>query len=35
MVRADGLAVVAGDTTIPTGGDVEVIVFRDLAIQSV
>jgi molybdopterin molybdotransferase len=35
MVRADGLAVVAGDTTIPSGGDVEVIVFRDLAIQSV
>jgi molybdopterin molybdotransferase len=35
MVRADGLAVVAGDTTIPAGGDVEVIVFRDLAIQSV
>jgi molybdopterin molybdotransferase len=35
MVRADGLAVVAGDTTIPMGGDVEVIVFRDLAIQSV
>ena len=35
MVRADGLAVVTGDTTIPVGGDVEVIVFRDLAIQSV
>ncbi len=35
MVRADGLAVVTGDTTIPAGGDVEVIVFRDLAIQSV
>ena len=35
MVRADGLAVVTGDTTIPMGGDVEVIVFRDLAIQSV
>ncbi len=35
MVRADGLAVVAGDTTIPEGGDVEVIVFRDLALESV
>jgi molybdopterin molybdotransferase len=35
MVRADGLAVVAGDTTVPVGGDVEVILFRDLAIQSV
>jgi molybdopterin molybdotransferase len=35
MVRADGLAVVPGDTTVPVGGDVEVIIFRDLAIQSV
>jgi molybdopterin molybdotransferase len=35
MVRADGFAVVPGDTTIPDGGDVEVIVFRDLAIQSI
>jgi molybdopterin molybdotransferase len=32
MVRADGLAVVAGDTTIPAGGDVDVIVLRDLAL---
>jgi molybdopterin molybdotransferase len=35
MVRADGLAVVEGDTTIPVGGDVEVIVFRDLDLASV
>jgi len=35
MVRADGLAVVEGDTTIPIGGSVEVIVFRDVALQSV
>jgi molybdopterin molybdotransferase len=35
MVRADGLAVVAGDTTIPAGGDVEIIVFRELALRSV
>ena len=35
MVRADGLAVVPGDTTVQVGGDVEVIIFRDLAIQSV
>ena len=33
MVRADGLAVVDGDTTVPAGGDVEVIVFRDVAID--
>ena len=31
MVRADGLAVVPGDVTIPEGGSVEVIVFRELA----
>ena len=30
MVRADGLAVVAGDTTIDIGEQVEVIVFRDV-----
>jgi molybdopterin molybdotransferase len=35
MVRADGLAVVPGDTTVPAGGDVEVIVFRELALPSV
>jgi len=35
MVRADGLAVIPGDTTIPLGGDVEVILFRDLAIKEV
>ena len=29
MVRADGLAVVAGDTTIATGQEVEVILFRE------
>jgi molybdopterin molybdotransferase len=31
MVLADGLAVVAGDTVIPAGGEVEVIALRDLA----
>jgi len=35
MVRADGLAVVPGDTIVPAGGDVEVIVFRALAQDSV
>jgi molybdopterin biosynthesis enzyme len=35
MVRADGLAVVPGDTTVASGEEVEVIVFRDLALQSV
>jgi len=35
MVRADGLAVVPGDTTIPVGGQVEVVVFRQLALRSV
>jgi molybdopterin molybdotransferase len=35
MVRADGLAVVPGDTTIPAGGDLEVILFRDLELESV
>lgn len=30
MVRADGLAVVPGDTTVLPGEDVEVLVFRDL-----
>jgi molybdopterin molybdotransferase len=35
MVRADGLAVLAGDTTIGAGEQVEVIVFRDLALESV
>jgi molybdopterin molybdotransferase len=34
MVRADGLAVVPGDTTIATGDDVEVIMFRQVAIDS-
>lgn len=34
MVRADGLAVVAGDTTVDKGEEVEVIVFRDLALSS-
>ena len=34
MVRADGLAVVAGDTTVAKGDDVEVIVFRDVALSS-
>jgi molybdopterin molybdotransferase len=33
MVRADGLAVVPGDTTIDAGQDVEVIVFRDVALE--
>jgi molybdopterin molybdotransferase len=35
MVRADGLAVVPGDTTIAAGDGVEVIVFRDLAVQNI
>jgi molybdopterin molybdotransferase len=30
MVDADGLAVVQPDTTVPVGGDLEVIMFRDL-----
>lgn len=30
MVRADGLAVVPGDTIVEQGGDVEVIVFKGL-----
>jgi molybdopterin molybdotransferase len=30
MVAADGLAVVPGDTTIPTGGDVTVILLRSV-----
>jgi hypothetical protein len=30
MVAADGLAVVPGDTTIPPGGEVRVIVLRAL-----
>ena len=34
MVKADGLAVVGGDTTIAPGEDVEVIVFRDVAVDS-
>jgi molybdopterin molybdotransferase len=33
MVRADGLAIVPGDTTIEKGQDVEVIVFRDIALD--
>jgi molybdopterin molybdotransferase len=33
MVRADGLAIVGGDTTIREGEPVEVIVFRDVAIE--
>ena len=35
MVRADGLAVVPGDTTIGVGQDVEVVVFRNIALESV
>ncbi|MBM3219474.1 MAG: molybdopterin molybdotransferase MoeA [Candidatus Rokubacteria bacterium] len=35
MVRADGLAVVQGDTTVAAGDEVEVIVFRGLAVQDV
>jgi molybdopterin molybdotransferase len=35
MVRADGLAVVPGDTTVKVGDQVEVIVFREVALQSV
>ena len=35
MVRADGLAVVPGDTTIRAEDEVEVIVFRALALESV
>jgi molybdopterin molybdotransferase len=34
MVRADGLAVVPGDTTVAPGDDVEVILFRDLETDS-
>jgi molybdopterin biosynthesis enzyme len=30
MVAADGLAVVEPDTTVPAGGDLEVIVLREL-----
>ena len=33
MVRADGLAVVAGDTTLNVGDMVEVAVFRELALE--
>ena len=33
MVRADGLAIVGGDTTIRESEPVEVIVFRDVAIE--
>jgi molybdopterin molybdotransferase len=32
MVRADGLAIVPGDTTIAVGNQVEVLVFRELAL---
>lgn len=32
MVLADGLAVLAGDTVVPAGAEVEVIVLRDLAL---
>jgi molybdopterin molybdotransferase len=35
MVRADGLAIIPGDTTIPVDGDVEVIVFRSLTQEEV
>ena len=35
MVRADGLAVIDGDTTIGRDEDVEVILFRDLETDSV
>jgi molybdopterin molybdotransferase len=35
MVRADGLAIIPGDTTIPVDGDVEVIVFRSLSQEEV
>jgi molybdopterin molybdotransferase len=31
MVSADGLAILAGDTTIPAGGEVEVIVLREVS----
>ena len=33
MVRADGLAVVAGDTTLNVGDRVEVLAFRELALE--
>jgi len=33
MVRADGLAVVAGDTTLNVGDMVEVLAFRELALE--
>ena len=35
MVRADGLAVIDGGTTIGRDEDVEVILFRDLETDSV
>jgi molybdopterin molybdotransferase len=35
MVRADGLAVVSGDTTVAQGDDVEVLLFRDLETDSI
>jgi molybdopterin molybdotransferase len=35
MVRADGLAVVPGDTTVAQGDDVEVLLFRDLETNSI
>jgi molybdopterin molybdotransferase len=35
MVRADGLAVVPGDTTVAQGDDVEVLLFRDLETDSI
>jgi molybdopterin biosynthesis enzyme len=34
MVRADGLAIVAGDTVVQPGETVEVITFRDLSVES-
>jgi molybdopterin molybdotransferase len=34
MLRADGLAVVAGDTVVQTGEQVEIIVFRDFSVDS-
>lgn len=35
MVRADGLAVVAGDTTIAKDEEVEVVLFRDVEMQGI
>jgi molybdopterin molybdotransferase len=35
MVRADGLAVVPGDTTVAQGDDVEVLLFRALETNSI